>query len=390
MALDFQQVRQQIIRLAENAPLREEELRNLRETAEKLLAKYAADLDHLRDKVARAANLNKNLRCAIPTTEGFTDTFPLPDLPEKATIIAADGSQINPNRHWALEYCLVNVGAIQLKFGEGDAPEEVIETKLYYDEELYSGTGTITEGMVALMRDQREREVLADLAEKVKGPIITFTDGPVELWGLRELKASQRFERYLKALSKLHKLGAITAGYVDKPRSVFVIRLLELATLPEENLKEAGKRPWLLGVFDTTLFEKLLKPGDRTALFGIQSTSAKDYQDELALHFFYLNVSTDENNPYLVRVEVPAWVAENKNLLNDLHAVLIDQCQAISNRPYPYLLHRAHETAVVTRDEKEQVDIMISLELRNRALKPGFRSGKQFMKDQPGRTRIGK
>ena len=90
-----------------------------------------------------------------------------------------------------------------------------------------------------------------------------------------------------------------------------------------------------------------------------------------------------------MRVEVPAWVAEDKKLLNDLHAVLVDQCQAISNRPYPYLLHRAHETAVVTRDEKEQVDTMISLELRNRGLKPGFKSGKQYHKDLEGRTRIG-
>lgn len=389
MALDFQQVRQQIITLAENAPHREEELRNLRETAEKLLAKYALDLDYLRDKVERAANLNKNLRCAIPTTEAFTDTFPLPDLPDDATIIAADGSQINPNRHWALEYCLVNVGAIQLKFGEGEAPEEIVETRLFSDEDLWAGTGTITERMVALMRDQREREVLADLAEKVTGPVITFTDGPVELWGLRELKDSQRFERYLMALSKLRKMGAITAGYVDKPRSVLVIRLLELAALPENEMKEAGKRPWLLGIFDTTLFERILKPGERTAIFGIQSASARPYKDELALHFFYLNVSMNENNPYLVRVEVPAWVVQGKKLLDNLHAVLVSQCQAIGNRPYPYLLHRAHETAVVTRDEKEQVDTMISLELRNRGLKPGFRSSKQFHKDQPGRTRIG-
>jgi hypothetical protein len=387
MALDFQQVRQQIIKLAEKAPNREEELRNLRETAEKLLSKYAADLDYLRDKVERAANLNKNLRCAIPTTEGFTDAFPLPGLPDAATIIAADGSQINPNRHWALEYCLVNVGAIQLQFGGSEAPEEIIRTRLYYDEELYTGTGTITEGMVALIRDQREREVLAELAEKIKGPIVTFTDGPVELWGLRELKASQRFERYLKALSKLHKMGSITAGYVDKPRSTLVIRLLELAALSENKIEEAGKNPWLLGIFDSFLFEKMLNPGERTALFGIQSPSAKPYQEELALHFFYLNVSMEEGNPYLVRIEVPAWVADNKSLLDDLHAVLVDQCQVVQGRPYPYLLHRAHETAVVTRDEKEQVDMMISVELSKRGLVPGYKSSKQYLKELPKRAR---
>ena len=59
----------------------------------------------------------------------------------------------------------------------------------------------------------------------------------------------------------------------------------------------------------------------------------------LALHFFYLNVGA-ENDDYLARVEIPAWVAENPAQLDTLHAVLISQCRMLGPRPYPYLLHR--------------------------------------------------
>ena len=50
------------------------------------------------------------------------------------------------------------------------------------------------------------------------------------------------------------------------------------------------------------------------------------YAEGLALHFFYINVGTSEN-PWLARVEIPGWVAKNTELLNALHAILIQQCQ---------------------------------------------------------------
>jgi len=64
-----------------------------------------------------------------------------------------------------------------------------------------------------------------------------------------------------------------------------------------------------------------------------------------------------------------------------LHAVLVDQCQVMGNAPYPYILHRAHETALVSRDEKEQVEQMIQIELRNRGVTVGRKSPKQVHKD---------
>jgi hypothetical protein len=59
----------------------------------------------------------------------------------------------------------------------------------------------------------------------------------------------------------------------------------------------------------------------------------------------------------------------------------------MGSRPYPYLLHRAHETAVVTLDDREQVTQMIALELRRRHVEVGEVSQKQGSKDLGGRTR---
>ena len=95
----------------------------------------------------------------------------------------------------------------------------------------------------------------------------------------------------------------------------------------------------------------------------------------------------DEEHPYPVRVEIPAWVAEDPQMLDDIHAVLVHQCQILGSRTYPYLLHRSHEVAVVTQDEKRQLENMIALEIQKRLGMLEQASEKQATKDLPGRTR---
>jgi hypothetical protein len=92
--------------------------------------------------------------------------------------------------------------------------------------------------------------------------------------------------------------------------------------------------------------------------------------------------------PWLARVEVPAWVAINPQMLNQLHAALIGQCRIMGSRPYPYLLHRAHEAAMVSFQEQDQVTQMILHELRRRGVEVGQESQKQALKKLPGKTRI--
>ena len=60
----------------------------------------------------------------------------------------------------------------------------------------------------------------------------------------------------------------------------------------------------------------------------------------------------------------------------------------MGSKPYPYLLHRAHETAVVKMEEKQQIEQMLAMELRNQDEEMDEGSYKQSAKDGAGRTRM--
>jgi hypothetical protein len=396
MALDFQQVLEQVKALGEYAPVRARHLQELHQQAWDLLLQHANDQEALRQKVKRITqNYDPNLRCALPVVEPgralepLDGHFPLPNLPEKATIIAADGSQVAPDRHAAVNYCLINVGAIQMSLASSEPPQETVNSQLFYDEALYTESGVITDARLALMRDLKERTRLAELAAKASPPAVTFTDGPMELWGAKDPGSAEGFQKsldeYLGVLSDLYTLKVTTAGYVDKPAANLVVRLLEMALLTEDQLPNTRKSYPLRGIIDIDLYRQILEPGERSAVFAIQSRSAQQYRDALSLHFFYLNVGR-LRRPWLARVEIPGWVATDTTMLDHLHAILIQQCRVMGPRPYPYLLHRAHETALVTLQEKEQVSQMIAQELRKRGIEVSGISYKQSAKNLAGRS----
>jgi hypothetical protein len=311
-------------------------------------------------------------------------------------LIAADGSQIHPNRHEQVQFGLVNVGAIVMQLNSGQATQIHIDSHLLFDDELFTPSNNpITEAMVALQRDLKERAKLSELAATYPDPIITFTDGPIELWGVRDGEDAATYQKsledYLAVLSDLHSRGVTTAGYVDKPSADLVIRLLELIEATPEQLRKLREYHPLRGASDRWLFgeknDPLLKPGERSAVFGIRSKLELHYKDELSLCFFYLNAGT-EGHPWPVRVEIPGWVADDTEKLGMLHAVLVAQCRMMGVKPYPYLLHRAHETAVVTFEERTQVEQMLMRELREQGGETDEESNKGAAKALPGRTRF--
>jgi hypothetical protein len=186
----------------------------------------------------------------------------------------------------------------------------------------------------------------------------------------------------------MQKFDVLTAGYVDSPRTSLVVRLLEVAMTPDSDLQNIKKILPLRGINDIDLYSVILETGERSPIFSVQSPSIKVYKGPLTLHFFYVNVGRP-GHPWLARVELPAWVAENQTWVDLLQSVLVDQCRIMGTRSYPYLLHRAHETAVVTLPEREQVIQMIAIELNRWGISFGEKSQKQSAKDLPGRKRSG-
>lgn len=395
MSLNFQQVYAKIREIGQAAPERRKNLEEARQRAMALLNDYADQRELLREKVKRALVMDPNLRCALPLADSLKASYPATTHPSTSPILlAADGSQIPPDRHAPVLYSLVNVGAIVMESDSGKTPQVFTDSYLLYDDEVYTGNGLLTDEALALQRDLAERKRLLELARRIRKdnhsqtPLLALTDGPIELWGAKDNEEADyrhNLELHLSVLEQLREAGVIVAGYVDKPGADLLVRLLEIAALAEENLSEIRHAHPLRGVTDRWLVSSFLSPGYRSATFELQSSSRSHYSGPLALNFFYLNLGI-EKHPYLVRVEIPRWVAEDREKIEILHATLLAQCRIMAARPYPYVLHRAHELAVVRMDERKQIEQMLDLELRRAGERPEGESHKQFHKGLMDKT----
>lgn len=387
MPIDYQQIFTRIKEIGAGARERKKTLDERRAKARDLLAAYATELDVLRSKVDSAKQADANIRCAYPLNENLASSYPAPAPASELTLIAADGSQIVPNRHDAIQYYVINVGAIAMQVGSGNTPEIFTDTELHILDEFEDTF--FSDSQVALQRDVAERKKLLEVAKKYSGTTIALTEGQLELWGAVDSDNSRDFEKslqdYLDVLKELEKQQVVTSGYVDKPGANWVVRLLEITTIPQDELNNQKKYHPLAGVTDLWLFSQILGKHERSSIFALQAKSAEKYKDSLSIHFFYLNVG-DEKKPKIARVDVPLWVVNNHKALENLHCALIEQAKIMGNEPFPYLLHRAHEIAVVTHKEKEEIDQMLALSIRNNGGELGEISGKQSAKNLPNRT----
>ncbi|MEP7133998.1 MAG: DNA double-strand break repair nuclease NurA [Chloroflexota bacterium] len=388
MPVNYQDLYTRIKEIGAGATERRKKKEDAQAQARELLDYFDSKLDELRAKVDSAKAADSNIRCAYPLDENIASSHPVPDLVIQATLIAADGSQIVPDRHAALQYYVINVGAIAMQVGSGNTPEVFTDTKLHMLDEFEDTF--FSDSQVALQRDVAERKKLLEVAEKYSGTIIALTEGQLELWGAVDSDNSKDFEKslqdYINTLKEMEKQKIITSGYVDKPGANWVMRLLEIATIPQNELSNLKKYRPLLGATDLWLFSQLLGRHERSAIFKLQAKSAEKYTGSISIHFFYINVG-DEKKPKIARVDIPLWMVNNKEALNNLHVALIEQAKIMGNEPFPYLLHRAHEIAVVTHKEKEEIDQMLAIEIRSNGGEVGEKSGKQSAKDLQGRTK---
>jgi hypothetical protein len=228
-----------------------------------------------------------------------------------------------------------------------------------------------------------EMEILAMYGMEDGEKIVALGDGPLELF--HQPRQGENFEKYfndyLDMLKAIRLKDMALAGYTDRPRAALVVRMLEF---PQPD----GTKADLQHLEDQMIFKQLLKPGERSAIFELRSSASPRYRDDLALYFFYLNIGR-EGSPWIARVEIPRWVAEDKNKTSMVHQALLDQCDLMGTRPYPYILHRAHEEAVVRFEEKEHLIEQLAAELQKYGLGLSLPSHKQSAKDLGSRRRIG-
>ena len=129
-------------------------------------------------------------------------------------------------------------------------------------------------------------------------------------------------EGLLAALDRIRdasrSLQVAVASYISLPNSAEVVNLLRLglcdwdpvghcqrhcrALVPGDRRCDAAH-----SLTDRVIFERTLAPGQRSAVFASRSPVARDAYGVHRVHFFYVNVDEE-----IGRVEVPAWVAEER------------------------------------------------------------------------------
>jgi hypothetical protein len=291
--------------------------------------------------------------------------------PIPSIVLASDGSQIVTDRHDIAQCYLLNVGFIALRYGTGErailTSRPILELP---DEDLleeFQGEQTaIVPKRLAIKRLLAEFAGLAEMITEHASrqtPMIALSDGSLILWPLETEKESfraQALQEFQRHLETARRSRVPIIGYISRPASRDVVNALRIQSCPHPRAdcdrfcphrnapKPLFMAPDCTGterITDADLFAQILKPGERSSVFGSRSKILQQYQEEHRVRFFYLHTGQE-----VARVEVPNWVAEESALLRITHSLCYDQAQ--KGEGYPVALAEAHEQAIVRSAER--------------------------------------
>ena len=345
------------------------------------LSSAQADVIEEKRRLSRTTFLVAGLRGSLGGRH--PSAAPPPDY----AALAVDGSHIDVDRHLAARCYLINLGTVQIHYGERPMAELGSQPRLYtQDEDMYlrdQGSGrtqALEGGLLGVLRSVEELRALAALAEQspANTPTLALIDGSLILWALAG-QTYQDFVRkaliddmFLPAMDRLRELARdrplALAAYVSLPRSADVVNALRLdgRLCPYEAANcdmhcgslSSGLRPCdaVAGVMDRDVFGALLDYGERSDVNLTTSSIVERSYGDHAVHFFYMNAGEE-----IARVEIPEWVADSPELLSLVHAGLVDQCR--KGHGYPVAISEAHEQAVVTAGDREEFRVMVETAL---------------------------
>jgi len=367
VSLDLTKVASQVGGMVARLKAGSEERRNRLQQALATLHSQAGDIERLTRKVASS----RTTWLVAGLVDGLDQHYAAPPLPAEFTILATDGSHIDVDRHRSTRCYLINIGAAILHYGarpgatldsfpglySSDEDLVITPAKLKGREQPVEGT------LLGVKRSVEECHRLAELAAEMPpgSSTLALIDGSLILWGLEaypefvaEALLDKGFLSYLDDIRKLNSDKRLAlASYISFPRSTDVVNALRVALCPNEIVDtdrycpgcETRECEVVAGVRDRELFSNLLAEKERSDLFASPSKIQKRYGVHL-VYFFYLRVDDE-----IARVEIPRWVATDKDRLNLVHTLILDQCRR--GLGYPVALSEAHEQAVVTAADRE-------------------------------------
>ena len=384
MSLDLTKIASQLEGMAAQLKAGSEERRQHLIKAVAIISDPAVDLERLKRKII--ASKGKTTWLVAELVDGLGNRHPAPPIPTEFSVIATDGSQIDVDRHRSARCYLINIGSVVLNYGSNPGASLDSSPRLYSDNQDLvmkppSGIGReqpIEGALLGIKRSVEECRHLTRMATELPAGVsaLALMDGSLILWGLvskdypefvLEELLDKGFIRCLDDIRKLNKDRRVAiASYISFPRSTDVINALRVAICTNDipdcdrycNEIATGERNCdaVAGVQDRELFFNLLVDGERSALFGSQSSIVDKRYGIHRVYFFYIRVGDE-----IARVEIPQWVATDKDLIKLTHSLVLDQCHR--GQGYPVALAEAHEQAVVTGADRQNFQQLLEMSL---------------------------
>ncbi len=291
------------------------------------------------------------------------DTFQQTQKIKNYSITGVDGSQVYPNRHTlnGHECFLINIGSCTLSYYEKSSATFSSTPEIYFqkDFEGHIGKGASWNDIVDLEREYLELVAAIKLSQNLssKKKHIVLLDGSLIFWYLenKDKETKQYFyKKYLEALNLFYENNLIVASYISSPKNtelIHLIRVAECKSFTETGAicsKEQIKNcPCFLykNNFDKEIISIFLSDFSRTTIFYPHSPILQKYPDHLKPCFFYI-----KTNKEVVRIELPTWVANDKNITDLLFSACIDQIE--KGLGYPVALAEAHNQAVINTNDR--------------------------------------
>lgn len=326
------------------------------------------------------------LFAAATPIEPLDRCFDIPIAPYSHSVFATDGSQISPSHH-EIAYCyLINIGQIMIHYGQSLHPLlDSVPEVFYKTEDLYVSRqwGIRLEEWMGYRRTVSEAEILADIAcnwvlppgEHYDTPNLALVDGSLIYWFLDGLPVEARdkiLPPILAACERLRATKIPMVGYVSASRSTEGLNFLRLQTCEHEHPNCVVNCGDLINNYpcqkidslrDSTFWGSQLLPGQRSPLYRSNLRILDLYEDAQRVYFCYINVGAE-----IARIEVPAWVVEDKDLFDRSLSIVLAQVH--KGYGYPVALAEAHNQAVVRGGDRARFFGLLEQQL----IKAGLRN----------------
>lgn len=297
--------------------------------------------------------MTSSLPWTMPLWQGDVGAlFPVPIKNQQYVVLGVDGSQIYPDKHQGTMCSLINIGIVEISY-KTDVVQPVrfrSEPKIMIpqDEDL------LEHSVDTINCHRQEMELLAayewhkQLSEFRQKEYLVMCDGSLIFWHLESKQPEIKHKfltSYLALMQQMYESNILMCGYISMPKSKDLINLVR-AQLCNFNAMLSDAHHQVDQLVDSHVAHFYLEPHFRTQLFKSMHAITNYYPIHLQPYFFYMNVGTE-----IVRIEIPAWIARDENLVDCVGAIALDQAQ--KGNGYPVVLAEAHEQAVVKGPDRE-------------------------------------